>query len=60
MLMVKPASDPKSPRKGYWKVVSETAKTESDAKIKLGSIAADLVVVNPNKRTKWVIMSDIV
>lgn len=46
------ASDPKSPRKTYWKVVSETAKTESDANIKLGSISADLVVVNPNKRTK--------
>ncbi|RXH70560.1 hypothetical protein DVH24_013306, partial [Malus domestica] len=46
------ASDPKSPTKGYWKVVGDTAKTESDAKIKLGSFAADLVVVNPNKRTK--------
>ncbi|CAN6677137.1 unnamed protein product [Malus baccata var. baccata] len=45
------ASDPKSPTKGYWKLVGDTAKMESDAKIKLGSIAADLVVVNPNKRT---------
>ncbi|KAE8677671.1 amine oxidase family protein [Hibiscus syriacus] len=41
-----------SPRKSYWKVVSETAKTESDAKVKLGLQSADLLVVNPNKRTK--------
>ncbi|GMN46675.1 hypothetical protein TIFTF001_015855 [Ficus carica] len=35
-----------------WKVVSETAKTESEAKINLGSGASELLVVNPNKRTK--------
>ncbi|KAK8623694.1 hypothetical protein V6N13_065057 [Hibiscus sabdariffa] len=45
-------NDPSSPRKSYWKVVSETARTESDAKVKLGSGSADLLVVNPNKRTK--------
>ncbi|KAM3326829.1 hypothetical protein P3S67_001955 [Capsicum chacoense] len=42
-----------SPRKSYWTVVSETAKKESDAKIQLGSSRAfEMVVVNPNKKTK--------
>ncbi|KAK7357478.1 hypothetical protein VNO80_16766 [Phaseolus coccineus] len=40
------------PRKSYWRVVSETAKTEGDARIKLGLKPSELVVVNPNKRTK--------
>jgi primary-amine oxidase len=31
--------------------VSETAKTEPGARIKLGEEPADLLVVNPNKRT---------
>ncbi|KHF98565.1 Primary amine oxidase [Gossypium arboreum] len=44
-------TDQTSPRKSYWKVVSETAKTESDAKIKLGPDSAEVLVVNPNKRT---------
>uniref|UniRef100_A0A2N9GG29 Amine oxidase n=1 Tax=Fagus sylvatica TaxID=28930 RepID=A0A2N9GG29_FAGSY len=44
--------DHNSPRKSYWKVVRSTAKTESDAKIKVGSSVAELLVVNPNKKTK--------
>ncbi|XP_061338627.1 amine oxidase [copper-containing] alpha 2, peroxisomal-like [Gastrolobium bilobum] len=41
-----------SPRKSYWTVVSETAKTEADARINLGFKPSELVVVNPNKKTK--------
>ncbi|KAK1283000.1 hypothetical protein QJS10_CPB22g01304 [Acorus calamus] len=39
-------------RKSYWTVVRETVKTELDARVLLGRAGpADLVVVNPNKRT---------
>lgn len=41
-----------SPRKSYWRAESEAAKTESDARIKLGSGATMVSVVNPNKKTK--------
>ncbi|WCJ23747.1 Copper amine oxidase family protein [Euphorbia peplus] len=40
-----------TPRKSYWRVVSETANTEADARIKLRSHEADLVMINPNKKT---------
>ncbi|WVY96120.1 hypothetical protein V8G54_028271 [Vigna mungo] len=39
-------------RKSRWTVVSETAKTETDARINLGLKASELLVVNSNKRTK--------
>ena len=46
-------SDQSTPRKSYWKVVGETAKTESEAMVNLVSAdPAELLVVNPNKRTK--------
>ncbi|VVA20884.1 PREDICTED: primary amine oxidase [Prunus dulcis] len=51
-MVTKRVKDPNIPRKSYWTVESETAKTESDAKLHLGLKPSDLVVVNPNKRTK--------
>ncbi|KFK24357.1 hypothetical protein AALP_AAs60756U000100 [Arabis alpina] len=42
----------KTPRKSYWTTRPKTAKTEADARVKLGIIAEELVVVNPNRKTK--------
>ncbi|XP_071722645.1 amine oxidase [copper-containing] alpha 3, peroxisomal-like [Rutidosis leptorrhynchoides] len=42
----------KSPRKSYWTVENETAKRESDARIKIGPESAHLLIVNPQKKTK--------
>jgi len=39
-------------RKSRWTVVSETAKTEADARINLGLKPSELLVVNPNRKTK--------
>jgi len=44
--------DENIPRKSHWTVVSETAKTEADARINLGLKASELIVVNPNRKTK--------
>ncbi|KAJ3674631.1 hypothetical protein LUZ60_005247 [Juncus effusus] len=49
---VKLSNNSTSPRRSYWTVISETAKTESEAEVKLGTELADLVIVNPNKKTK--------
>ncbi|XP_058193045.1 amine oxidase [copper-containing] alpha 3, peroxisomal-like [Rhododendron vialii] len=44
-------SNNRSPRKSYWTVASDTAQTEADARIQLGSKPTELLVVNPNKKT---------
>ncbi|KAK9933342.1 hypothetical protein M0R45_020542 [Rubus argutus] len=41
-----------SPRKSYWKVVRETAKSEADARLRLGLEQADLLIVKPNTKTR--------
>ncbi|OMO50441.1 Copper amine oxidase [Corchorus olitorius] len=51
-LVTRRVKDKNVPRKSYWTVEHETAKTEADARIKLGLSPAELVFVNPNKRTK--------
>ncbi|OMO50440.1 Copper amine oxidase [Corchorus olitorius] len=53
-LVTRRVQDENIPRKSYWNVEHETAKTEADARIKLGSsdCPTELVFVNPNKRTK--------
>ncbi|PON80103.1 Copper amine oxidase [Parasponia andersonii] len=51
-LVTRRASGNNTPRKSYWDIVRETAKTESDAKIKVGLRPSEYTVINPNKKTK--------
>ncbi|KAL5541588.1 hypothetical protein UlMin_009298 [Ulmus minor] len=51
-LVTKRAKDQGTPRKSYWTVEKETAKTEVDARLQVGSKPSELSVINPNKRTK--------
>ncbi|XP_021897066.1 LOW QUALITY PROTEIN: primary amine oxidase-like [Carica papaya] len=51
-LVTKRVTDYSSLRKSYWTIVSETAKVESEARIQLGLKPIEMIVVNPNKKTK--------
>ncbi|KAL5541585.1 hypothetical protein UlMin_009295 [Ulmus minor] len=51
-LVTKRAEGNNTPRRSYWTVQKETAKTEADARIRVGLSPAEFIVVNPNKRTK--------
>ncbi|KFK44948.1 hypothetical protein AALP_AA1G323500 [Arabis alpina] len=42
----------KTRRKSYWTTRPKTAKTEAEARVKLGLKAEELLVVNPNSKTK--------
>lgn len=44
--------NPTSPRKSYWKVFWETVRTEAEARIRLGLEPAELLIVNPNSKTR--------
>ncbi|KAL5070133.1 hypothetical protein RYX36_021020 [Vicia faba] len=46
------ANESGTPRKSYWTVIKEPAKREAEARIRLGSEPAELLIINPNKMTK--------
>uniref|UniRef100_A0ACD5UZJ6 Uncharacterized protein n=1 Tax=Avena sativa TaxID=4498 RepID=A0ACD5UZJ6_AVESA len=41
-----------TPRRSYWTVRREVAETEADAQVDVNAAPADLLIVNPNKRTR--------
>ncbi|KAM3315604.1 hypothetical protein ACQJBY_034006 [Aegilops geniculata] len=41
-----------TPRRSFWTVRGEVAETEADAQVDVNAAPADLLVVNPNKRTR--------
>ncbi|CAH9146223.1 unnamed protein product [Cuscuta epithymum] len=41
-----------SPRKSYWRVIKETVPREAQARVRLDSEPAELLIVNPNKKTE--------
>ncbi|CAM0906398.1 unnamed protein product [Alopecurus aequalis] len=41
-----------TPRRSYWTVRREVAETEADAQVDVNASPADLLIVNPNKRTR--------
>ncbi|WOL04981.1 primary amine oxidase-like [Canna indica] len=45
-------TDGSVPRRSYWTVVREAARTEADGRVEMGAVPAELLVVNPNKKTK--------
>lgn len=51
-LITKRNTEFNTPRKSYWTVERETAKTELEARLKLDTKPIELAVVNPNKETK--------
>ncbi|KAM0895577.1 hypothetical protein ACQ4PT_023749 [Festuca glaucescens] len=41
-----------TPRRSYWTVSREVAETEADARVDVNAAPADLLIVNPNKKTR--------
>lgn len=52
LVPVRVAAGEGTPRRSYWTVARETAKTEADAAVRLDAGPADLLVVNPGKKTR--------
>lgn len=51
-LVTKKVTNHITPRKSYWTIEKETARTESEGRIQMGLKPLEMVVVNPNKKTK--------